>query len=248
MSTNNVVLITGANRGIGHALTTEYLSRPHTTVIAAVRDPSKSNSKALVTLPKGTGSTLITIKIDSLAPTDAKTAVSTLPSSISRIDLVIANAGVTVFNPVLDITVDEYLYHQSINVVGPLVLFQATWPLLQKSVSPKFIVISSSLGSVKVGPEWGLPCGAYGASKASINYLTRRLHYEHEGLVALPVCPGWTQTDMGNEGAKVFRAAEGGLAPVTLEESIKGVVQEIDGATRTEEGRFACYDHKDVTW
>ncbi|KAF2805676.1 NAD(P)-binding protein [Mytilinidion resinicola] len=247
MSTNTVVLITGANRGIGHALTAEYLSRPHTTLIAAVRDP-KANSKALETLPKGTGSTLLTVKIDSLSPTDAKAAIAALPPSFPHIDLVIANAGVTVFNPVLDITVDEYLYHQNINVLGPLLLFQATWPLLQKSAAPKFIVISSSLGSVKAGPEWGMPSGAYGASKASINYLTRKLHFEHERLVALPICPGWTQTDMGNESAAVFRAAEGGLAPVTLEDSIRGVVKEIDGAIRTEEGRFACYDHKDVAW
>jgi norsolorinic acid ketoreductase len=215
--------------GIGHALTAEYLSRPHHTIIAAVRDPSKSTSLALSSLTKGPGSTLLTVKIDSLSPTDAKAAIATVPPSLTHIDIVIANAGVTIFNPVLDITVDEYRYHQNINVVGPMLLFQATWPLLRQSKQPKFIVISSSLGSVTVGPEWGLPSGSYGASKASINYLMRRLHYEHEGLVALPICPGWTQTDMGNESAATFRKDEGGLAPVTLEESIRGVVEEVSG-------------------
>ena len=111
-----------------------------------------------------------------------------------------------------------YMPHQ-INTVGPLVLFQSTWPLLHAStLCPKFILISSVGGSISVGTEHN-KFPAYGASKAAANYLTRKLHFEHEDLsesliaplhslttsfvthftheVALAIGPGGVDTGMG---------------------------------------------------
>jgi len=245
---NTIYLITGANRGIGRGLASAYLKRPSHTVIAAVRDPQHSTSLSLASLPTHSSSTLIVVKIDSLVETDPQTAISTLtspPHSLTHIDTVIANAGVLTANRVQDISAAEYLLHQSVNVVGPMLLFQAAWPLLEKAETPKFVVVSSTLGSVAIGPTTGVPSGSYGASKAALNYLVRKLHFEHERLVALPICPGMTQTDMGDAVAKVLGREK---ANVELDDSIKGVVEEIDNANRTKAGRFASYNHADVMW
>lgn len=70
-----------------------------------------------------------------------------------------------------------------INVVGTLVLFQAAYPLLKTSTSsPKFIPMSSGGGSIAMGTP--VPAGllAYGSSRAALNYLARKLHFEHEEL------------------------------------------------------------------
>ena len=70
-----------------------------------------------------------------------------------------------------------------INVVGTLILFQAAYPLLKASTSsPKFIPMSSGGGSITEGTP--VPAGllAYGSSKAALNYLARKLHFEHEEL------------------------------------------------------------------
>ena len=70
-----------------------------------------------------------------------------------------------------------------INVVGTLILFQAAYPLLKTSTSsPKFIPMSSGGGSNTEGTP--VPAGllAYGSSKAALNYLARKLHFEHEEL------------------------------------------------------------------
>ncbi|KAF2808793.1 NAD(P)-binding protein [Mytilinidion resinicola] len=246
MSTNTIYLISGANRGIGRGLTAAYLSRDNTTIIAAVRDLSHATSQSLASLPKGKDSTLIVVKIDSLSHSDPAAAIATLPAhSIPHIDVLIANAGVLEVNRVTDITVAEYRYHQDVNTIGPLLLLQAAWELLQKAPRPKFVVVASQLGSVAVGPKAALASGSYGASKASINYLLRKLHFENPGLIALPICPGMTQTDMG---AHVATAMGREKATVTLEDSVKGVVQEIDNATRTADGRFASYQHVDLPW
>jgi NAD(P)-dependent dehydrogenase (short-subunit alcohol dehydrogenase family) len=74
--------------------------------------------------------------------------------------------------------------HQSqVNVNGTLVLFQATYPLLKASTStPKFIAVSSVAGSITIGPTMPMKAVAYGASKAALNFVVRKLHQENEGL------------------------------------------------------------------
>ncbi|KAM0803849.1 hypothetical protein BDR22DRAFT_960464 [Usnea florida] len=120
-----IYLITGANRVF-------------TTVIAGVRDPSLPSVKDLDTLPKGSSSNLIIVKIDSISETDAAAAVETFQSehSISSIDTVIANAGIAktqAYGLVAGVKIHDVKEHVDVNAIGPLVLFQATLPLLQKA-------------------------------------------------------------------------------------------------------------------
>ena len=66
------------------------------------------------------------------------------------------------------------------------------------------------------------PNASYGVSKVALNFVVRKIHFEHEGLVAFPMDPGWVQTDMGNEGAKTFGVEK---ANITVEESVGGMVK-----------------------
>jgi NAD(P)-dependent dehydrogenase (short-subunit alcohol dehydrogenase family) len=75
------------------------------------------------------------------------------------------------------------LMESQVNVVGPLVLFQATYPLLKASTStPKFIGISTVAGSTGLGATFPLKGVPYGASKSALNYTLRKLRYENDGL------------------------------------------------------------------
>ena len=53
---STVVLITGANRGLGKGLLERYLGQPNHTVIAANRNPDHPSSKELGDVPKAEGS------------------------------------------------------------------------------------------------------------------------------------------------------------------------------------------------
>jgi NAD(P)-dependent dehydrogenase (short-subunit alcohol dehydrogenase family) len=64
-----VVLITGANRGIGKGLLELYLLKPNHLVIAANRDPEHPTSKALAELPTADGTRLLVVKIDATVRT-----------------------------------------------------------------------------------------------------------------------------------------------------------------------------------
>ena len=180
--------------GIGRGLLSTYVARDNTTVIAAVRDIQKDTSQSLYDLPKGKESKVVLVTIDSLVETDPKKAIDTLQHrhGINRFDLVIANAGdARYFGPVTETPLEEIRYHFDLNTIGPFLLLQATWPLLQKSSVPKFVVISSRLGSVGDMKKYPLPAGPYGASKAAINYLIRKANYENPSLVAFVICPGY---------------------------------------------------------
>ncbi|KAL2065557.1 hypothetical protein VTL71DRAFT_3227 [Oculimacula yallundae] len=243
---NTTVLITGANRGIGKGLLEIYLARPSHTVIAAVRD--LSTATPLESLPKGKDSALIIVKIDSASETDPAAAIEILKTqhSISALDIVIANAGIAKAAPcpVSSIPVAEIHDHLQVNGIGPIVLFQAVFPLLGKGA--KFIYTSSAMATISAMELRPFPLSAYGASKAFGNYFTRKIHFENENLIAFSVDPGFVQTDMGNRGAK---AAGLEKAYTPTNECAEGFVKQIDEATREKtSGHFAGWNGEDFPW
>lgn len=97
---NTVVLVTGANRGLGQGLVARYLNSRNHTVVAAVRDPSHSTAKALATLPQAEGCRLIVVKIDVSVWEDAGKAIDALDSElVDHIDIIVANAGICTVLP-----------------------------------------------------------------------------------------------------------------------------------------------------
>ncbi|KAF2143511.1 uncharacterized protein K452DRAFT_317636 [Aplosporella prunicola CBS 121167] len=247
---NNVVyLITGANRGIGRAFVEAYLSRPSTTVVAGVRDPAHATAQSLSQLSKGASSELIVERIDASDDSSAPAAMEQLARKhgIVKLDVVIANAGVSRSYPrVAEVAIDELDYHVRINGYGTLRLFQATLPAMDRAASPKFVAVSSSASSIGGMDLQPFPNAAYGPSKALLNYLTRKMHFEHENIIVFPVDPGWVKTDMSNDAAAILGLAE---AEMTPKESVDGLVRVIDGASREEtSGRFLLYTGEASQW
>ena len=74
-------------------------------------------------------------------------------------------------------------FELKVNVTGTIVLFQALYGLLKKSKAPKFVPVSSDggcLDGAMVKSAIGGP--SYGASKAALNWVTRKIHFENEWL------------------------------------------------------------------
>lgn len=211
MDANTIYLVTGAGRGkskkapltmantrlttnypgLGRGLVETLLLRPNTTVIAATRTPTPS----LTSLPVRPGNRLILVTIDSASPTSALAAAEHIREEhgIARLDVVIANAGVGAApRPVAEVPVRDVHDCVAVNAVAPLLLFQATWPLLERAAAPpKFVVISSVAGSLGKVAGYAPLCAAYGMSKAAVNFLVRRMGRENERLVALALHPGY---------------------------------------------------------
>lgn len=113
MSSPTVVLITGANRGIGRGLLAEFLAKPNHIVIAGNRSPEDETSKSLASLPAADGTKLIVVKIDATVADDPDKAVRELEDSygIDHLDIVVANAAIALSWPkVSEVQVEDSMY------------------------------------------------------------------------------------------------------------------------------------------
>ncbi|RAH42282.1 SDR family oxidoreductase [Aspergillus brunneoviolaceus CBS 621.78] len=252
--TSTVYLITGASRGIGHGLARILVSRPNCTVIAAVRDPSAAAAHTLLALPAGEGSRLILVKIDAQSDTDAHEAVRYLQEAenIHHLDVVVANAGYYDDDYRLeDVPLSKVQRHLDVNTVGILRLFQAVFKPLGKSSQqqqqqPKFVTISSFMGSIAGLDEEYFPGGGYGASKAAANWITRKIHVENPGFVSFMIHPGFVKTAMGNAAARSIGLDS---AFSEVDECADGIVKLIDGATRESVGgRFVTVKGQEMAF
>tara|TARA_A100001015_G_scaffold296944_1_gene377847 strand:+ start:462 stop:1133 length:672 start_codon:yes stop_codon:yes gene_type:complete len=178
-------LITGANRGIGLALT-QQLTEKGVHVFALCRHASVE-LKAL---------SHITI-IDGVDLKD-KGAIESAKDKITHpLDLMINNAGILsrVALPVLDDRSMESILEQfKINALGPLLLTSIYSPLLKKG--SKVALITSRMGSIAdngSGSHYG-----YRMSKAALNAAGKSLAIDlkPKGISVAILHPGWIQTDM----------------------------------------------------
>ncbi|KZO92376.1 NAD(P)-binding protein [Calocera viscosa TUFC12733] len=243
-----VYLVSGANRGIGLALVTQLVGREDTVIFAGTRSPSAA--KDLEALKSKYPGKVHIVKLTSGSKTDNDAAVATIKAIAGRLDIVIANAGVSSsYDNSDDVSLDALREHFEINVVGRLALFQAAYPLLKASTeNPKFVNISSQLGSVQIGSRIPFPTVAYGTSKAALNWLTAKLYHDHPGLIALPIHPGLVKTDMAAEAI----AREPAFAHVPMiapEESAKGILNVVHAAIRNEDGpKLTAFDGRIIPW
>lgn len=85
----------------------------------------------------------------------------------------------------------DLIEHVDVNAAGVVRLFQATLPLLQKAKKPIFMVVSSGAGTIAGMEHVPFTVSSYGASKAAVNFLIRRIHFEQPELIAFAVHPGY---------------------------------------------------------
>lgn len=162
--------------GIGATLARTYLARPNHTVIGSIRDESTAGVAELKSFAAADNTKLLLVHIDSASVEDPKKALAKVQKAgIDHIDVVIANAGGYPTPAHIDsVGRDELMVCFETNAAAPMLLFQTLKPLLQKASSPKWIVISTSAGSIGyVGVIGSHILTAYGASKAALNWLTQ---------------------------------------------------------------------------
>ena len=226
-SSQGVVLITGANRGLGLEFARQY-SDDGWTVIGTARSPDRADDL-----------TALDVEVMQLDVTDAD-SVSRLASDLDgrAIDMLINNAGIFPrFDSLAETEFDAVALMLDVNVIGPMRVTQALLPNLTAGTQKKVINISSGLGSIEnngFGRFYG-----YRESKAAVNMFSKTLAVElaDEGFTVLAQHPGWVQTDMG-----------GPEATLTPEESITGMRAVIDNATPEMSGTFWSVDGEQVPW
>jgi len=248
MPTPTVYLISGGNRGIGLGFVNALARRDNVIVFAGARNPAAATD--LQALAQQYPGKVHIVKLTLCDKAENEAAVASITSIAGRLDVVIASAGISHFyGTSLETPPEQMRNHFEVNVVGTLVLFQATYPLLKSSTPfPKFVPISSGGGSITAGTALPLSVVAYGASKAALNYLARKLHFEYDNLICFPMNPGGVATDLAafaSQNDKMMKH----IPLKTVEEVIKGLLHEIDNATREKtSGTFVNFDGTIKEW
>ncbi|KAL5334400.1 hypothetical protein BJX70DRAFT_405458 [Aspergillus crustosus] len=233
-----IVLITGPISnlapGLGKALLETYLARPNHTVIGTVRDLSAPATKSLDSIPKASGTKLLTFQLEVTNPEHYPALISAITSAgIHHLDIVIANSGVsTTADPLASVSIEKINYMFDVNANGVLRLYQAVRGLLDSSPTgkPKWVTLGSSAGSLSAIEQWGTHLFApYAISKAAVHWITSAIHVSEKSWTVFSAHPGLVQTEMGNSGARSVGLEE---APTTIEESNTKTIAVIDAATR----------------
>jgi NAD(P)-dependent dehydrogenase (short-subunit alcohol dehydrogenase family) len=202
-----VAVVTGANRGIGLEVARQLADRGYTVVLGS-RDLERGRRAAL-----GLGSPpgrVVACQFDVADPASVAAAAKWITDSLGRADILVNNAAIDYDTDQRAVTADLGRVRQAVetNLFGAWQITQALLPLLRQSPHPRIVNVSSEGGSVSE-MTGGTP--AYSVSKAALNALTRLLAGELPGFLVNAVCPGWTDTDMGQGG----RPVEEGAASVT---------------------------------
>lgn len=231
-------LITGANRGIGLALTEAFLTAGH-SVLATCRSPSKADE--LRALHDSHGSHLRILALDVTDDASVDQLASALVSEKRSLSLLINNAGAMEAGFGLEnADREEFERVFRTNVTAPLFLVKALLPCLRLGSPARVVQISSILGSIgSRSPEMGFRCYAYNSSKCALNMLSVMLAEELAGdqIDVTLLHPGWVATEMG-----------GKEAPLQPRDSATGLLRVIEQLPSGESGQFLDYEGQALPW
>jgi NAD(P)-dependent dehydrogenase (short-subunit alcohol dehydrogenase family) len=212
MTSAPIVVVTGANRGIGFEISRQLASRGAQVVLTA-RKPGAG--KAAV---KKLAAQNLTVLFQPLNVTSRKSIATLrdfLKRTFGRINVLINNAGIISDGdaPGLEVDMETIRVTLETNALGPLHLSQALLPLLQRSKDARIVNISSGMGAFS---EMEGDYAAYRISKTALNAVTAILAAELRDRIAVnAACPGWVRTDMGGRSAE-RDVREGADTPVWL--------------------------------
>jgi NAD(P)-dependent dehydrogenase (short-subunit alcohol dehydrogenase family) len=192
---DSVVLVTGANRGIGRALVEEALKRGARRVYAGTRQPLDH--------PDGRV-TPLTLDVTDAAQTQAAV------DKVASLDILINNAGVALFDDLSDRAALER--HLAVNLFGMYDVTRGFLPLLIQSRG----AIVNNLSLAAFAPLPIIP--AYSISKAAAFSLSQSLRalLAGRGVSVHAVLTGPVDTDM-NRGFDIPKSSPESVASAILE-------------------------------
>lgn len=223
-------LVVGASRGLGLALAAEYVDRGW-LVVATVRGTGRTELHDLATASDGR---LTVEQVDITEPDE----VAALHDRIAgtRFDLLfVVGAATNGDVPVAEVDTETFNHLMVTNALSPLRFIEAFQDLVPTTGT--IAIMSSRQGSISLNTRAGYE--VYRASKSALNQLMRSFAVRHadDPRTLLLVNPGHVQTELG-----------GPSAPLTIDESVPGVVDTIEAHTGEGGLQFLDWQNRTVPW
>jgi NAD(P)-dependent dehydrogenase (short-subunit alcohol dehydrogenase family) len=224
-----IVLITGANRGLGLE-TARQMKDLGYQVILTCRDLSKGQFAA-----RELGVTVQSL--DMTQPDEIQKIADFVKAEYGRLDVLVNNAAVNLDRgaSLLEIKPETLELTLETNSLAPLWLARAFLPLMMAQNYGRIVNVSSGMGQIKELNDYA---ASYRLSKLLLNGITRILADAVKGknILVNAVHPGWVRTDMG-----------GPNAPRSLQQGASGIVW---AATLPDDGPHGGFflDGKPIPW
>jgi NAD(P)-dependent dehydrogenase (short-subunit alcohol dehydrogenase family) len=205
---DRIVVVTGANRGIGREVARQLAAAGDTVYLTARK---LADAEKAVTEEAVRGDRLRPARLDVTDPDSVHRLARRITAGHGRLDVLVNNAAIHYDTWQHAATADLAVVREALetNLFGAWTAVQSFLPLLRAAGSGRIVNVSSGGGSL-TGMGGGIP--AYRISKAGLNALTLMLADElrGDGILVNAVCPGWVATDMGGPGGRpVARGAAG---------------------------------------
>ncbi|TAQ89244.1 hypothetical protein B7494_g2445 [Chlorociboria aeruginascens] len=210
-----IVLITGANSGVGYGTSQVIASAsPQYHVIMTGRSLEKVKTALSEIEAEGVKGSLSALQLDVTDEASIDAAVLKVTEQFGRIDVLVNNAAIAS----QDLNLKKQFETSFLtNVTGPALVTNAFEPLLLKSKSPYLLFISSGLGSFGLatdpnGQDYNVPYPVYRSCKSALNMLA--VDYSKtlgkQGVKVFAVCPGLVRSNL--RGTSEEARSYGGMA------------------------------------
>jgi NAD(P)-dependent dehydrogenase (short-subunit alcohol dehydrogenase family) len=163
--TEKVALITGAARGLGLAAAKKFLSHGWRVAMLDILGDTLRQAQAALNQPAET----LAIEADISDPAAVAAAVAKTHKHFGRLDALVNNAGIAIFKPILEVSLEDWNRVMAVNLTGPFLMTQAAAPIMRDQGGGAIVNITSISGlrasTLRV---------AYGTSKAGLAHLTKQ--------------------------------------------------------------------------
>ena len=194
---NKVALVTGALSGISRQTATLFAQEGAKIVVFDLgeesRDGGESVDEVLATIPNEA----LFVQGDVSKPADVDTAFNRAVDRFGSVDVLFNSAGVIVFKPISELTIEDFDLTMDVNVRGTfLCCKRVVDELLARGKGGVIVNVASNFAFV-AAPEASVYC----ASKGAVATLTKALALElgPVGIRANALCPGATATELNRE-------------------------------------------------
>ena len=187
-----VAVVTGAARGIGLAISKKFLEEGYRVAILDIDQKTLSQTMKQFFDTNN----VLGLECDVSEPDQVGPSVNRVVEEFGRIDVLVNNAGIAEFKPMLETTYEEWSRILAVNLNGPFICTQACTPFMLKNEGGSIVNIASISGlrasTLRI---------AYGTSKAALMHLTKQQAAElgNKGVRVNAIAPGPVDTAMAKK-------------------------------------------------